>query len=103
MQRFQMIVIVTHHRPENGQAIGKAIAAQGCFEDDVLDIGAAEIWARGEIYLDLAHDEAGFAAVVARTIWAANGGYCPVEVISTSLPPAKVFPLGEQQYAELTK
>ena len=98
---YNMSVAVTDARPDRFEKIGAAASAEWAFDDwqehdGVLTASADDRLCGGET-------EEEFAERLAKTVWAANGGPCQVDVTATCLEelPSESYSLDESDYARM--
>ena len=74
-----------------------------CFSNGENDNGVAVLTASADGNLCGGETEEEFAERMAKAIWAANGGYCLVEVVATCLEdlPCETYSFDEEEYARI--
>jgi hypothetical protein len=100
---YHMSVAVTGVAPERAETVKQAAETEWPFEDWYLD-GRSVLTASADDNLCGGETEEEFAVRLAKAIWAANGGFCVVEISATYLEnvPSETYCLGEDDYHRLT-
>ena len=101
---YNMSVTLNGVNPEHVEAVKEAADLEWDFEIDDWrgePPGPLETHAYGNLCAGETEEE--FAERLAKVIWAANGGYCSVEVVATYLEdlPYETHSLDEDDYARL--
>ena len=99
---YSMAVTIIGANLEQIEAVKQAAEAVWPFDDWFLDI-EDRLVASANDHLCAGRSEEELAQDLAKAIWAANGGYCPVEVAATYLEdlPYETYCFDEDNYREL--
>ena len=100
---YGMSVRITGADPGRVDAVKQAAEAQWPFEDWLLDREGV-LTASAEDRLCGGETDEEFAQRLTQAIWAANGGFCHVEVNATYLEdlPCETYCFGQDDYRRLT-
>ena len=102
---YNMLVKIHGLDPEKLDNVKEAAEDEWDFHDwqEYDHENGASTSAYADGYLAGGETEDEFAKRLARSIWAANGGYCEVEVVATYLEnmPCETYSFDEDEYAQL--
>ena len=98
---YSMLVRISDVAPERVDRVKQAAKDMWDFEDWHEYENSISSCVDG--YLCGGETEDEFAERLAKVIWAANGGYCAVEVVATYLEnlPCETYTFDEDQYAQI--
>jgi len=104
---YQVSITVQNVTKEDLYRVEEAIENEGIGECDSNETvrGICTLYATAEVSLGGGQTEEEYSQDLARSIWKANKGYCPVSVKLTYLEelPYEIYDLGEKDYAEVEK
>ena len=101
-RNFSMFVTISGINPDRTEAVQQAAGGEWPFDDWYESDGV--LTSDGDSQLGGGESDDEFSQRLVKAIWAANGGFCEVEVSSTYLDdlPYESFCFDESDYARLT-
>ena len=103
IRSYRMTVGIQGFDPRKSNIIKRAAEKEWVFFFNWHECQRRHLFSTSEGYLPGGETEDAFARRLAKAIWAANGGYCEVEVVAVCLEnlPSEKYSFREDDYTQL--